>query len=439
MVVQKDSKIVIVGAGCFGLSAAYHLLKRGYIDITVLDKSPILPAPEAASTDLNKVVRSSYSDVFYTRLAREAIATWKDREEWGDAYHESGVLVLLSDSEGDEPNASYSDKAFMNDTAEGALIDPLKSTEAIRAIFPPGVQTAFGEQCSGYLNKDGGWANASQGVVLILDKVKSMGGRVIPDKATISLLKEDGKTVGVICADGTVYNADLVVLSAGSWTASTFPELGLSSKCLSSGQCVAVISLSPEEAQSYKDCPVYLNFNTGFYIFPPNDQNLVKFAIHSGGFTHTVVSRTAAQQDAPVTAPVFPAAPNGQGSLIPKIALKEMREALAKVYPALATKPISWTRMCWYTDSSDDDWVIGFHPSDPNVMLATAGSGHAYKFLPVIGQLVADAVEGKMDPLLVRKFALDRPPSLATPSRHNYLARPLDLSQLCTAEDLLTV
>lgn len=45
--------ILIVGAGCFGISTAYHLLKRGYKDITVLDRSRVLPAPDAASTDMS--------------------------------------------------------------------------------------------------------------------------------------------------------------------------------------------------------------------------------------------------------------------------------------------------------------------------------------------------------------------------------------------------
>lgn len=32
-----------------------------------------------------------------------------------------------------------------------------------------------------------------------------------------------------------------------------------------------------------------------------------------------------------------------------------------------------------YTDSPDEDWLIGSDPVDPSLMLATAGSGHAYK------------------------------------------------------------
>lgn len=52
--ITPNGKIVIVGAGCFGVSAAYHLLKRGFTDVTILDRSSILPAPDAASNDINK-------------------------------------------------------------------------------------------------------------------------------------------------------------------------------------------------------------------------------------------------------------------------------------------------------------------------------------------------------------------------------------------------
>lgn len=54
--VRGDSNIVIVGAGVFGLSTAEHLLKRGYTNITILDRSEVLPAPDAASCDINKGV-----------------------------------------------------------------------------------------------------------------------------------------------------------------------------------------------------------------------------------------------------------------------------------------------------------------------------------------------------------------------------------------------
>ena len=54
MPITPSSRVVIVGSGCFGISTALHLLKRGYTDVVVLDRAPVVPAPDAASTDLNK-------------------------------------------------------------------------------------------------------------------------------------------------------------------------------------------------------------------------------------------------------------------------------------------------------------------------------------------------------------------------------------------------
>lgn len=54
MTVSETDKVLIVGAGCFGISTAYHLLKRGFKDVTILDRAEVHPAPDAASTDLNK-------------------------------------------------------------------------------------------------------------------------------------------------------------------------------------------------------------------------------------------------------------------------------------------------------------------------------------------------------------------------------------------------
>ncbi|PCH35627.1 FAD dependent oxidoreductase [Wolfiporia cocos MD-104 SS10] len=419
--IDQSSNIVIVGAGCFGLSTAYHLLKREFTHITVLDSSHILPALEAASTDINKIVRSSYADPFYAQFARDAIAAWKNDKEWGDTYHESGVIVLLAGT------GSYADQAYVNDIKLGARIEPLKNAEELRSAFAPGVVTASFEGRTGYLNRDGGWTYATQGITLMMDKVTKLGGRILPGKAVTCLVGADGRTTGVECSDGTVYSADLVVLSAGSWTASSFPSLHLGEKCLATGQTIGKIQLTSEEADVYRANPVYMDLPTGFYIFPPNDENVVKCAIHARGYTH--MQPTVA---GPVSQPVFVKGNRGAENLVPRAALQELRDSLCSVYPELGAKPWSSTRMCWYTDSPDEDWVIGFHPADPNVMLATSGSGHALKFLPVIGQLVADAIQGILKPELVEKFAFARQKNDVTPSRPGHEIRELNFDELCS-------
>ncbi|KAK7057538.1 hypothetical protein R3P38DRAFT_1178825 [Favolaschia claudopus] len=53
----EQRKTLIIGSGCFGLSTALALLKRGWTDVTVIDRSSILPAPDGASNDLNRTLR----------------------------------------------------------------------------------------------------------------------------------------------------------------------------------------------------------------------------------------------------------------------------------------------------------------------------------------------------------------------------------------------
>jgi sarcosine oxidase/L-pipecolate oxidase len=62
------------------------------------------------------------------------------------------------------------------------------------------------------------------------------------------------------------------------------------------------------------------------------------------------------------------------------------------------------------------------------------------QFLPVIGRIVSDAIEGKLEPAIARKFAVDRKHRTVDqfdPSRG--LLKPVDLNAepLCTPEDLL--
>lgn len=89
---------------------------------------------------------------------------------------------------------------------------------------------------SGFFNADGGWAEAARAVKILLMRVREMDGRVIEDQEVIGLVKDkNGWTTGVKCTDGKLFEGDRVILTIGSWTAATFPELELDSKCLATG------------------------------------------------------------------------------------------------------------------------------------------------------------------------------------------------------------
>ncbi|KAK0486148.1 FAD dependent oxidoreductase [Armillaria novae-zelandiae] len=417
---QVNDSVLIIGAGVFGISTAYHLLTRGFTDVTVLERAETLPPADGTSNDFNRIVRTSYNDPFYAKLAHDAIQSWKNRELFGDSYQESGVLVLGSVK-------SYTEKSYKTDVALGLRLKRLDSADAIRGIFPDGVEVGSFDKITGYLNLDGGWAHAANGVSALTAKVIQLGGKVLPGKTVSELLKEDDKTVGVQCTDGSSFRSKYTIVATGAWTPSTFPALNLQDKFVATGQCVTMVQLTPEEANIYRDIPVVLDFDSGFYCFPPSAENILKMAIHSRGYTYT--------KDA-ISTPRTVISDGEDGLRIPKTDLNELRIRFKEVFPVLANKPLLRTRLCWYTDTQDGDWVIGFHPKDSALIFATAGNGHGYKFLPVIGRLVADLLEGKMEPAVKKKFAFDREVDHIDDSRAGMERQELDLGQLCTSEDL---
>ena len=83
------SRVIVVGAGINGVTAAIELKKRGH-GVVLVDPGP-LPHALAASTDISKAVRAAYgADEDYTELAERSIRLWRKwNEEFGaELYHE---------------------------------------------------------------------------------------------------------------------------------------------------------------------------------------------------------------------------------------------------------------------------------------------------------------------------------------------------------------
>jgi sarcosine oxidase len=65
-------------------------------------------------------------------------------------------------------------------------------------------------------------------------------------------------------------------------------------------------------------------------------------------------------------------------------------------------------KTCLYTSTPDADFIVDHHPDDARIILASACSGHGFKFAPVLGEILADlATTGSADRDISR-FALRR-------------------------------
>lgn len=307
--------VLIVGGGEFGATTAVELLRSGnYSAVTVLDRAAEVPALDAASTDINKVVRFDYADEDYAKLAREAVRRWNGAE-WEGVYFQcvecEGMRL------GDEQNRRTDCRTgvILRGLTDGNWrriydnvrgLEPgvqlLDTPDSVRQRLSPSSKAVVGKSAlvRSYWNPSGGWVHASGAITRLYDEITRRGGKLVPraELQSLILTKDEGDVLGVRCADGREFYADKVVLALGSWTGGHPALKGLlpDGLLVPTGQTVAAVQLTPSEQEQYKDIPTIANLDgSGYYSFPPNQDGLVKFALHQGGYVvPSAIPRTAA-------------------------------------------------------------------------------------------------------------------------------------------------
>ncbi|KAI0120420.1 putative fructosyl amino acid protein [Hypoxylon sp. NC0597] len=415
---KAPNSILIIGAGVFGLSTALALTKRpefASTSITVLDRSPeagVFPARDASSIDSSRIIRADYADPAYAALAAEAQAHWRktDPSSLGGEgrYTESGFILSADNGpmlreDGTLTPIAYAKKSWINAMAlaqaEGR---PMSSVRMMAGSRPLSKVTGLGKFADwGYLNEASGWADAEASMKWFHERVVATK-RVKFINGTAESLETDDSTkrvTGARLKDGSVLSADLVIVAAGAWT----PTLvDLSQQAVATGQVLGYIDLTEEEQEKLQKSPVILNLSTGLFMIPPRNR-VLKVARHAYGYLNPKplskppLSVPGSSKPSPSLVSQPYTHLDDENLSIPAEGEKALREAVRTMipWPELQERPFSRTRLCWYTDTATGDWIIDYHPYWENVFVATGGSGHAFKFLPVIGDRVVDSIMDK--------------------------------------------
>jgi len=388
---DKNSKILIVGAGAFGTSTAYHLSQRGYRSIRVLDRyAP--PSCEAASTDISKVIRSDYNDPLYVRLGVEAINAWQTSELYRGLYHVPGWV--LSAKQLSVPFVEGSIETSRRLGVQG--IEEL-TKDQVHSRFPM-VNGALDDWNINVWNPTAGWANSGEALRRMALAAQAKGVDFISgDRGYVRslILQQDGQCTRVIAKDGTKHSADIVLVATGAWTPSF---LDVEGQLLAKGHAVAHIQLTASEQKHYASMPILDNLELG-YFFPPGPDGVFKLA-HSQFITnHRRDTHSTIHTSIPHT---FQDNPSDG---LPLEIEQTMRTNLRRVFPDLADRPFCYTRLCWDADTPDRHFLVAPHPRHRGMFLATGGSAHGFKFMPILGKYVADMLEGKLEPAIATAWA----------------------------------
>lgn len=466
---NRTDPIVVVGAGTFGLSTALHLAHRGYTSITLFDKQPhhdthysYAQGSDGASADVNKIFRCAYgAQTEYMRLSIEAKAAWEGwnadlrsgegvsaRMGKGErVFVNCGNLSLAEEEEG-KGLPEFEMMTVTNMEEEGytdtqlITTDPTHAEVARRRGFgfamDPFRRASRGRSYLGVLDTTGGMTLADKVCRFALHKAQKLGVRTVfgPETGKFADFTRgsDGLIDGIRTHDGRQHPAAQVIMACGGWTPSLVPSLD--SVCETT--CGSVVLFRIPKTSPLFSRYSAANFPTwtwnvragaegGLYGFPVTEDGLLKIGYRGEKYANPRPQDDGQERSVPITRYTE----SEQITSIPHKAWRVIRRFLEDWMPDLLEDDevtVETTRLCWYTDSWDNHFVIDWVPGhEGRVMVATAGSGHAFKYTPIIGHYVVDILESKgLKRELVRKWRWRSQPSHHAESP----AAPVRINQL---------
>ncbi|KAF2136048.1 uncharacterized protein K452DRAFT_322667 [Aplosporella prunicola CBS 121167] len=383
---SKTRPIAIVGAGVFGLSSALHLADAGYTDITVFEKDSRIPSRFSAAYDVNKIIRAEYDDPFYVDLALEAIEGWR-KPLFAPHYHQTGYLNCITSAAPEKARATLqkSVKSLAGKSIFKDAVMPIRSSKDVSSLvwqYQHGALSGW----TGYFNRVAGYAHSSNALKAAHEACVARGVKFFlgeRDGAVKELVHDSsGRCTGVRTAS-RVHEAATVIVALGANVSTILPSAGKQVEARS--WSVAHVQLTEDEASALRGIPVTYARDLGFFFEPDPATRLLKLCPMGAGFTNTSSSGVS-----------IPPQQIADSAFIPPEDERQLRRLLAETLPELADRPFVDTKLCWYADTKNTDFIVDYVPKTSESLIVLSGdSGHGLKFLPVFGKWVKELLEGK--------------------------------------------
>jgi len=356
-------RVLVVGAGVFGVWTALWLRRRGASVTLVEQYSP--GNSLSSSGDESRVTRSAHGpDELYPRWQRHALEEWRALEErcGQRLFVETGVLWLAHRDDGFEADSLLALERLGIPAERWSRADIAARMPQIRA---PDVTW-------GLYEPEGGALMARRGVAAAARALEREGGEV---RIGLALPAEAGsrRPASVRLADGEVLEADAVVYAAGPWLPKLVADLHGLELEVPQQEVVYMATPPGDERFDAGVHPTWVDYDRSFYGIP---------SIEGRGFK---------------VAPDWPGPtvdPDRQERRLSDERVAAVRAYLAERFPDLAAQPVAEGRVCQYELTADTHFVIDRHPAWPNVWVVGGGSGHGFKHGPSVGEYLSALVVG---------------------------------------------
>lgn len=360
--------LIVIGSGAIGSAAVYHAAKAGHR--VLLLEQYMVDHQRGSSYGYSRIIRYAYDHKVYVEMAKLAFPAWRALEdEAGETlYVRTGGIDFAPPG---EPLFGEMVEAL---TACGIDHVVLNASEA-RELFP---QFQFDDDMDVLYQRDAGILRASRAVQAHVRLARQYGADV---RENMRVTKITPLADGVeVVAGGETFTAARLIIAAGGWLKPMLLPLGIDLPL----QPIAPQEnyFTPLDAAQFapERFPVWIGhlqtrYGNILYGLPPIDGSGVKIGLHTGA----LIDAESPERT-------------------PDAKTSEDMLAFAQRYIPQAAGELISSRVCIYTMTPDEHFIIDQHPEHPQIVIASCCSGHAFKFSTVLGRILRDlAMDGVVD------------------------------------------
>jgi monomeric sarcosine oxidase len=358
-------KIIIIGGGGMGLSAAWRLARRGEKPLVIEQFS--LFHNRGSSHAEHRILRRTYDDDLYARLVVEAYRLWEELE--GESGQRLKYLY------GGLEIGPHTDKTLNN------IIDVCRATGIPIDVFSP---AELGQRYPQWHVRPDFIALFCplNGFLAIDDcmrakaELAAKGGVIFQENEPVEAITPLANGVEIRTAKGT-YTCDRLIITAGAYAKKLMRQIGLDVPYIIESSQVHWFKVDSDEMYRPERFPIFiLRHDTdtigGMYGFPLFRKPGIKVAVHHSNDVIDVENYT--MQPNPTTT-------------------ERVAAFVREFLPGAAAQPAE-IATCLYDFPPDEHFVIAQHPEFPHISMANM-AGHGYKFAPLVGEVLAQfAVDG---------------------------------------------
>lgn len=354
---------IVIGLGGMGSATLYQLAQRGKRVLGIEQFG--IAHDKGSSHGVTRIIRLAYHEhPSYVPLMRRAYELWRNLE----ATAQEQILHITGSIDAGPPGSSNFAGSLLSCEEHDLPHEVLTSSELTKRF--PGYRLP--SETMAVFQGEGGFLLPERCISLFTEQAQALGAAVHTDEP---VLEWEPTPDGVrVRTEWGEYEAETLVISAGAWASKLIP--GLRAVAVPERQALLWIETLRPEYFTPEAFPVFnLIVDEGnFYGFP--EFGIPGFKL--GRYHHLEENVDPDDIDRE---------PNAADEAL-------LRGFTQKYFPDAAGATSSM-KVCMFTNSPDEHFIIDRLPDSPQVVIAAGFSGHGFKFSSVVGEILADlAVDG---------------------------------------------